>query len=449
MRERGDVTGRGLASEGGVSGRRLLVLGAGGVTTGSEASVVRFAHEMGVRVTVTDNRLNWDDAPAKRVADEAWDVSWSDVDELERHCLREGIDGVFAGFSEQKVACAARLCRRLGLPFYTEGADLRTIFNKALFYAACERAGVPVPRRFPSPGEVGPNDYPVVVKPVDGAGSAGVSVCAGPEDLGRALCRARRTSPSGEALMEELLPGDEAFFYYLVVEGRACVVGSCDLVALDAPGIGLRLPTAIRYPSVNADMFMRRDDAAYRRLIADLGIRNGIIGFQCLMRDGHAVVHDPTFRADGSAIANVMHHDTGTNAIKLIIHHSLTGRLGPEADVERLTDPSLRTAQLYLGVMLRPGTVAGMTGERELMGADGLIFARQTVSVGDVIDPALPVYRRVAYSVGLSAPDYGELERRIARLNDRVRVWDVDGEDMVVRVDPHEFVSSGLIAFPE
>ena len=421
-----------------VSGKRLLVLGAGGVTVGSEESLVRIARQMGAYVIVTDNRRDWGQAPAKPVADEAWDISWSDIDALATRCREKRVDGVLAGFSEHKVSCAAELCDVLGLPFYAQGADLETLFDKARFLAACEEVGVPVPRRYSLGARI---DYPVVVKPVDAEGSRGIFVCRNEGELSDALRHARRVSRSGELEIEEYVVADEAFFYYLVVEGRSTLVASCDLCAIEGGDTSLRVPVATRYPSVHERTFLGNDDASYRRLISSLGIRDGLIGFQCFVRDGHALVHDPTYRLDGSALANVMTHDAGTNAARLLIHHSLTGELGPAEELGRLLDSSLRSAQLYLGIHLRPGAVARLCGPSDASEVEGALFLRRMVDAGDCVDPSEPVFRRIAYSVGLCAPNAGELERRVARLYDGVRVVGESGEDLVVRIDPHALVT--------
>ncbi|HJA27981.1 MAG TPA: hypothetical protein IAA15_00170 [Candidatus Olsenella pullicola] len=421
-----------------VSGKRLLVLGAGGVTVGSEESLVRIAQQMGAYVIVTDNRHDWSQAPAKPIADEAWDISWSDVDALAKLCRERRVDGVLAGFSEHKVLCAARLCDVLGLPFYAAGADLETLFDKARFLAACEEVGVPVPRRYCLGAHI---DYPVVVKPVDAEGSRGVFVCLNEGEMSDALRAAREASRSGELEIEEYVAADEAFFYYLVVDGRASLVASCDLCALEGGEGSLRVPVATRYPSVHERAFLKNDDAVYQRLISSLGIRDGLIGFQCFVREGRALVHDPTYRLDGSALANVMFHDAGTNAARLLIHHSLTGRLGPTDELGRLLDRARRSFQLYLGIELREGVVARLCGPSDASEVEGALFLRRMVEVGDRVDLAAPVFKRTAYSVGLCASGEEELERRVARLYDSVRVVGEAGEDLTVRIDPHALVT--------
>lgn len=97
-----------------VRGKKLLILGA----YGSEIEIVNVAHRMGVYTITTDNHMNWDEAPAKKISDEAWNISWSDIDTLADMCRKNHVDGVIAGFSERRVNFAAKLSEKLHTSFY-------------------------------------------------------------------------------------------------------------------------------------------------------------------------------------------------------------------------------------------------------------------------------------------------------------------------------------------
>ena len=79
-----------------LKGKRLLILGC----SQDECQIVEAARELGVYTITTDNHENWDDAPAKKIADEAWNISWSDIDALKEKALMRNVDGVIAGYSE-------------------------------------------------------------------------------------------------------------------------------------------------------------------------------------------------------------------------------------------------------------------------------------------------------------------------------------------------------------
>ena len=58
-----------------LKGKKLLIVG-----SYNESDMVEVAHEMGLYVIVVDNVLDRKVAHAKNVADEAWDISYTDIE---------------------------------------------------------------------------------------------------------------------------------------------------------------------------------------------------------------------------------------------------------------------------------------------------------------------------------------------------------------------------------
>ena len=120
-----------------LNGKKLLILGC----TVSEFQIIDAAREMGVYTIVTDNHVDWTQAPAKYRADEAWDISWSDIPALKERAIASGVDGVMAGYSERRIEYAIKLSRELNKPFYADGKcycrgidSQRTRSGRLLYY---------------------------------------------------------------------------------------------------------------------------------------------------------------------------------------------------------------------------------------------------------------------------------------------------------------------------
>ena len=110
-------------------GKKLLIL------AGSchEVDLVRRAKELGIYTIVTDY-YDLETSPAKKIADEYWNISWSDIDSLEKKCIQEKVDGVTAGYSEFTVENLIHLCQRLGLPCYCTMDQLDVTRDKIRFW---------------------------------------------------------------------------------------------------------------------------------------------------------------------------------------------------------------------------------------------------------------------------------------------------------------------------
>ena len=87
--------------------KKLLILGA----TYNENVIIERARKKGIYTIVTDNNLDYSLSPAKYLADEAWDISWSDIDTLYLKCKENKIDGVIAGFSEFRIENMIKLSK--------------------------------------------------------------------------------------------------------------------------------------------------------------------------------------------------------------------------------------------------------------------------------------------------------------------------------------------------
>src|SRR5699024_10551603 len=142
-----------------LKGKKLLIFGA----TAGEISLVNRAQAYGVYVIVTDNHLDYTLTHAKNVANEAWDISCSNIDMLANMYRDNGVSGVLAGYSEFRVENMIKLCNRLNVPCYINNEQLEITRDKAKFKECCRKYGVSVVREYKSIYEV--DEYPVIVKP--------------------------------------------------------------------------------------------------------------------------------------------------------------------------------------------------------------------------------------------------------------------------------------------
>ena len=185
-----------------LTGKKLLILGA----TAGEISLVKRAQKYGIYVIVTDNHTDYTLAPAKNVADEAWDISWSDIDTLEKLSRESGVDGILAGYSEFRVENMIKLCERLNFPCYINNEQLEITRDKIKFKECCRKYGVPVVKEYSSIDEV--NEYPVIVKPTDRAGSIGISIAHSFEELEKAYQYAYDLSLEKRDIIEKYIQED-------------------------------------------------------------------------------------------------------------------------------------------------------------------------------------------------------------------------------------------------
>jgi biotin carboxylase len=133
---------------------------------------VTTAKNMGLYTIVTD----WNDtilSPAKLIADEVWNISWNDIDTLTKKCKECNVSGVFGGYSEFVVDSVIALCDNLNLPCYITKQQLEVTRDKSAFKKFCQQHHVAIVKECDPKDVI--KDFPVIVKPVDRAGSIGIN----------------------------------------------------------------------------------------------------------------------------------------------------------------------------------------------------------------------------------------------------------------------------------
>lgn len=204
--------------------KKVLLLGSGPGTI----HMIRNAQKRGLYTVVTD-WMDIEHSEAKRIADEYWMISFSEVDILEEKCRAENISAVVTASSEYATGVMIELCQRLHLPCYAQKESFYYEKDKAAFKEMCRQSGVLVPKDYKLSDELLDDDlnqieYPVVVKPVDQCGSKGVSYCKNREELVQAFKQAKEISASSRVIVEKKIEGKEFAAYYALAEGEASLL---------------------------------------------------------------------------------------------------------------------------------------------------------------------------------------------------------------------------------
>lgn len=412
-----------------VAGKKLLVLGAGP----NEITLVRRAQELGCTVYVTDNNADRSLSPCKEVADVAWDISWSDTDALEAACREAGIDGVTAGYSEFRIENVIKLTERLGLPCYCTMEQLDVTRDKVKFKQACREAGVPTVREYPSPEMV--DSFPVIVKPVDRAGSIGVGIAGDREELGGVYAEAMEASVSKHVIIEDYIcDGSKFDSYYMVLDGEINLVSSDDVIFAKGRGERDIVQSAWLFPSRHHNAYVEKIDPAVRRMISNLGIRNGYLFVSAFAREsGDFVVFETGFRLCGGHLYNYFERKGLPNTLDLFILHALTGsvsELGPVVDL----DSGMR--ELTLNFYAKAGRVALVSGFDEMAIVPECCAVVCDARVGQVCRDDKAILPKLGL-LGFCSDDPVTLKRRAEECYSVVRVLGDEGEDLIYdRIDP-------------
>ena len=210
--------------------------------------------------------------------------------------------------------------------------------------------------------------FPIMVKPVDGSGSKGVTHVTHPDHLPAAVARAHSYSASRTVIAEEFLPGRPLAIEVFMHNGRAVMACIKDKEFVGGGFVVKRLRTA-HLPSATRD----RIKATVERLCRALGITDGPANFDAVLgTDGHERIIEANARLGGDGVPRLLNAAYGVHVVRALIALALGEPFG-----EHLAPT--RAAHAALELIGSPLTVKG-----ELIAWEGVAEARTLPGITDI-----------------------------------------------------------------
>lgn len=286
-----------------------------------EIEIVKRAKALGYYTIVTDNHDDWALSPAKQIADEGWNISWADIDALEKKCRSTGVNGVFAGFSEFRIEAMIKLCERLDLPCSLRMHQLEVTRDKYLFKETCRKYGVPVVPEYTVDSVI---NYPVIIKPVDRAGSIGVNVAYNKVELENYYQYALSLSPSKHVIIEDFITDGTKFdVYYYVQNGKVKFLGSSDTIMCKGEKGAKILQKCWPFKSKYENIYRQSIEPNIRTMFEGLDIDNAYATMSAFYRNGKFYFFEAGFRLSGELSFNYQEAITGINYINTMLKFSM------------------------------------------------------------------------------------------------------------------------------
>ncbi len=342
-----------------LKGKRLLILG--GMRFSCE--IVNKAKEMGIYTLVADyNKI--EDSPAKQIADEAVDLSVTDVEAVVDFISNNAVDGVFVGFNDMLLPYYAEICKKAGLPCYGTKEQFDTLIAKDKYKALCRQFGVPTIPEYSIDDEN--INYPVLVKPVDSSGSRGINICHNKQELLQAVEAGRQASKTGKVIIERYMDGREVTVFWTFQDGNYYLSALGNRHVKHNQGMDvIPLPVGYTFPSVFLPKYQEEVEENCKKMFRHLGIKDGMMFMQCKVENGICYVYDLGFRLTGSLEYKILERVCGYNPLEMMIHHSLTGNMGDE-DIAHKVNPLFDTPAFNVSCLCAPGTIKDIKGVEDV-----------------------------------------------------------------------------------
>lgn len=284
---------------------------------------IEAAHKHGIYVITVDYLP---DNIAHKYSDEYHNVSILEKDKEKVLALARElqIDGILSYAVDPGVVAAAYVAEQMGLPFTCSYESACILQDKSRFRKFLAENGFNAPH---AKGYVSVEDaikdkdyysWPVIVKPVDSAGSKGVSRVDDPNDLPKAIAHALDESHCGHFIVEDFLEldGYQSSADCFSVDGKLEYADYSDQL-FDKNAANPYTPALEIWPSTMRQEYQDYLTRELQRLLTLLNCGTGLYNVESrLCKNGKPYIMEVSPRAGGNRIAELQRFGTGIDLIE-------------------------------------------------------------------------------------------------------------------------------------
>lgn len=283
--------------------------------------VIKTAHDLGIYVITCDYLP---DNVAHKFSDRYCNISIIDKEAVLKAAIELKIDGIMSFACDPGVVTAAYVAEKMGLESCGSYEAVSVLQNKAKFRRFLADNGFNVPQIHTyTTAEAALDDrnridYPVIVKPVDSAGSKGVSRVDDPDKLPGAVRRAFDYSVKKEIIIEDFLEktGFSSDTDCFSVDGRLEFV-SFNCQRFDETGENPYAPAAYSWPSSMPEIVEKELTRELQRLIDLLKLKTSVYNVETrLASNGKPYIMEFSPRGGGNRLSECLKYATGVDLIE-------------------------------------------------------------------------------------------------------------------------------------
>ena len=283
--------------------------------------VIEAAHKLGI-FTITCDYLP--DNIAHKHSDKYVNISIIDKDAVLEYAMEEKIDGVMSFACDPGVLTASYVAEKMGLPFQGSYESVNILQDKGLFrdFLTKNNFNVPHAKRYLDPKkpfeDIDFFDWPVIVKPVDSAGSKGVTKVERKEDLEEAIKTAIDNAHNGAFIIEDFITFDgyHSSADPFTVNGELKFVSYSDQL-FDKEAANPYTPAFIIWPSTMKKEHQDLLTKETGRLMKLLNMKTGIYNIEsCVGINGKPYLMEVSPRGGGCKIAELQRLAYGMDLIE-------------------------------------------------------------------------------------------------------------------------------------
>lgn len=371
----------------------------------------------------------FENPPAAEAADLHLRESAMDKGAVLSAAKKYGAELVLCTCLDQQIGIACQVAEEMGLPHPYSYEKALEVTNKEKMKKIMWENGIPTSRYFSVHDVSEVYDaglhFPVMVKPADSCGSAGIKKAECAEEISEAVENALQWSRSRTAVVEEFVQGVEVSVYTFIADHKAHVLLTSQRFSeLGEDGSCIKCYASIA-PAVISEQVAADMEALGTRIAEVFGLNNTPMFYQCMVKDGRIRVIEFAPRISGGICFRTIEENTGFD----IINAAIDSWLGNPVKME-YHEPQMynMTQQIHA----YPCVFDHIEGAERLKeeGVLDTLFLHKTKGAHTADDKASSA--RVAAAL-VRTKDRGALPGLAKRVVEGLTVYDEAGRDVSVR----------------
>lgn len=405
--------------------KKLLLLG--GSTNSMQ--ILNTAHELGYDVGVVDY---YPTSKCKQAADFRHQENVFNTEAISEIISANKYNGLITGYSEKLLKPYVSICHLSGVPCYGSRQLFEISTDKSIFKNLCRNYDVPVMAEYKFEEAVSDVSlYPLVVKPVDSAGSIGVAICNSPRELEIKYKEAEEISMKGEVLIERCASGREATFFYFFNNGEVYCTIYGDRFIITPQGQRLPMPVGYIFPGNIKDEYVEKFNSRICQLFENEGFNHGMAFAQVFVEPDGIYLNEIGYRLTPSFETFIIKEVSGFDPVAALIQHAVNDPI----DFSHLR--SYNKSDRYganLTFLLRKGVISKYLNLETIASLPGIVKVLPAWEEGHEISEA---NIGTLAQVGLRVLLVSETKKNLIDLMDKIKsiasVLDENGNEMIIK----------------
>lgn len=169
-------------------------------------------------------------------------------------------------------------------------------------------------------------EFPVIVKPADGCGSSGFSVCWSADELETAYNHAAENSPTKTVICEKFVKNQGVVVIYTFTNGKVVFSGVEDKYPVRYEKQGSYVAGLFVFESIYAEELRSKYEINLTELFNSVGLKEGTLWIEVFHDGDNWYFNEAGFRYGGSISVYPVDYIHSINQVYADIHYALNGK---------------------------------------------------------------------------------------------------------------------------